>query len=243
MLGLSVLYLGRGRSKIDLKPWLPYAVLAFLLLLPKLWEPLRQWIGWELAFPDMFGTSIRGAIKPLQSPLLPFVVVGLGVAYFKKSKSLYLREPLKKMGNVFVVLFPSVAIAQLMIYSGVTQPSMVRYIAEMMSALGQAYVVVSPFVGVMGAFITGSTTISNLVFSASQVETAVSLDIAPTTILALQLSGASIGNAICLFNIIAAASVANIKDYRSVLSNNMLPALTAALVVGLLGIGWMAIGN
>ena len=100
------------------------------------------------------------------------------------------------MGNVFVVLFPSVAIAQLMIYSGVTQPSMVRYIAEMMSTLGQAYVVVSPFVGVMGAFVTGSTTISNLVFSASQVKTAVSLDIAPTTILALQLSGASIGNAL-----------------------------------------------
>lgn len=242
MLGLSVLYLGRGKSKIDLKPWLPYGVLALLLLLPKLWEPLRMWIGWELVFPEMFGTSIRGAIKPLGSPFLPFVVVGLGVAYFKKSKSLYLSGPLKKMGDVFVVLFPSVAIAQLMIYSGETQPSMVRYIAEMMSAMGQAYVVVSPFVGVMGTFITGSTTISNVVFGASQLETAVSLNIAPTTILALQLTGASIGNAVCLFNIIAAASVASIKDYRTILSNNMLPTLLAALLVGLLGVGLVMAG-
>lgn len=242
MLGLSVLYLGRGKSHINLKPWLPYGVLALLLLLPKVWEPLRLWIGWELVFPEMFGTSIRGAIKPLASPLLPFVVVGLGVACFKKSKSLHLSGPLKKMGDVFVVLFPSVAIAQLMIYSGVSQPSMVRYLAEMMSALGQAYVVVSPFVGVMGAFITGSTTISNVVFGASQEETAVSLGIAPATMLALQLTGASIGNAICLFNIIAAASVANIKDYRTILSNNMLPTLLTALLVGLLGMGLVASG-
>ncbi|MFD2513488.1 L-lactate permease [Pontibacter locisalis] len=235
MLGLSVLYLGRGKRPVNLKPWLPYAVLAFLLLLPKLWEPLKGWIGMELVFPGMFGTTIDGAIKPLQSPLLPFLVVGMGVAFFKKSESLYLGELLMKIGRVFVVLFPSVAIAQLMIHSGVTQPSMVRYIAELMSSLGTAYVVVAPFIGVLGAFITGSTTISNIVFGASQLETAVALNIEPVTMLALQLSGASMGNAICLFNIIAAASVANIKEYRLILSNNMGPTLLATLLVGLLG--------
>ncbi|MDX5480406.1 MAG: L-lactate permease, partial [Hymenobacteraceae bacterium] len=235
MLGLSVLYLKKPKTRLDLRPWLPYAVLALLLLLPKLFSPLRNWIGWELAFEHLFGTDIRGAIKPLQSPLWPFVAVGLGVAYFKKSESLYLREPLMKVVNVFVVLFPSVAIAQLMIYSGVEQPSMVLYIARMLSQLGQAYVVLSPFVGVMGAFITGSTTISNLVFGASQLQTALSLEIEPTLILALQLTGATLGNAVCLFNIIAAASVANIQNYRDILANNLLPATLAALLVGLLG--------
>ena len=235
MLGLSVLYLKKPKTKLDLRPWLPYAVLALLLLLPKLFSPLRNWIGWELAFENLFGTDIRGAIKPLQSPLWPFIAVGLGVAYFKKSESLYLKEPLMKVVNVFVVLFPSVAIAQLMIYSGVEQPSMVLYIARMLSQLGQAYVVLSPFVGVMGAFITGSTTISNLVFGASQLQTALSLEIEPTLILALQLTGATLGNAVCLFNIIAAASVANIQNYRDILANNLLPATLAALLVGLLG--------
>ena len=239
MLGGGVLCLRQPGARLDLRPWLPYALLAVLLLLPKLWPFLRQWIGWELVFENMFGSGIRGSIKPLQSPFLPFVVVGLGVAFFRKSKSLYLREPLSKMGSVFVVLFPSVAIAQLMIYSGVAQPSMVYYIAELLSMLRQMYPLFAPLIGVLGAFMTGSTTISNLVFGASQQQAAESLGISTTMVLALQLAGATLGNAICLFNIIAAASVANIRNYKAILANNMLPTLLAALLVGFLGLLWM----
>lgn len=235
MLGLSVLYLKQKGVRVNLKPWLPYAALAILLLLPRLSGGLREWIGWELAFEDMFGTGIRAAIRPMASPLLPFMVVGLGVALLQKSKSLYLAEPLKKMLTVFVVLFPSIAIAQLMIYSGVTQPSMVRYISEMLSGLGAAYVVFAPFVGIIGAFITGSTTISNVVFGASQLETATALGIDPVILLALQLTGAGLGNAVCLFNIIAAASVANIQNYKAILSANMMPTVLAGLLIGLFG--------
>ncbi|MGY2133097.1 L-lactate permease [Hymenobacter sp. HD11105] len=241
MLGLAVLYLRQRGTTINLWPWLPYAVLALLLLLPKLLAPLRELLGWELAFADMFGSGIRGSLKPLQSPFLPFVAVGLGVAYFRRSPSLHLREPLSKMVSVFVVLFPSVAIAQLMIYSGVQQPSMIKYIADLLSRLGSAYPVLAPFIGVMGAFITGSTTISNLVFGASQQQTAASLGLSTTVVLALQLVGASLGNAICLFNIIAAASVAGIKNYKTILANNLLPTLLAALLAGLLGMAWLLI--
>jgi lactate permease len=238
----AIFYLRQGKGKLDLWPWLPYAVLAGLLLLPKLIEPLQRWIGWELAFPGMFGTDIRGAIKPLQSPLIPFALVGLGVILVKKSQSLHLAQSLRKTANVFMVLFPSIAIAQLMIYSGVTQPSMVQYISAMLSALGQTYVVFAPFVGIMGTFITGSTTISNIVFGASQVETAQALDIAVPTMLALQHTGAGVGNAICLFNIIAAASIANLQNYRGILANNMVPTLLAGLLVGLLGVGLVWLG-
>ncbi|MDX5437326.1 MAG: L-lactate permease, partial [Pontibacter sp.] len=154
-----------------------------------------------------------------------------------------LKEPLSKMVKVFVILFPSVAIAQLMIYSGVGQPSMVRYLAELMSMLGKAYPAFAPFVGVMGAFVTGSTTISNLVFGASQLETAHVLGLNPTMVLALQLVGATAGNAICLFNIIAAASVAGIKDYKAILRNNLLPTLLATLLAGLLGMAWLLLSG
>lgn len=217
-------------------------VLAGLLLLPKVAGPLQRWIGWELAFPNLCGTDIRGAIKPLQSPLIPFVVVGLGVAFFRKSKSLHLAEPLRKSVTVLVVLFPSVAIAQLMIYSGVTQLSMVQYLAELLSRLGPAYVVFAPFVGIMGAFVTGSTTISNLVFGPSQAAAAVSLGLDLPLLLAQQLAGASLGNAICLFNIIAAASIASLQNYRGILANNLLPTLLAGLLVGGLGLVLLLLG-
>ncbi|WP_187263825.1 L-lactate permease [Pontibacter beigongshangensis] len=237
MLILSVLYLRQGQTKIEYMPWLPYGVLALLLLLPKVVSPLRHLLGWELAFTDLFGTGLNAGIKLLQSPLIPFVVVGVGVALIRKSESWYLAEGMKKLLQVLVVLFPSIAVAQLMIHSGVEQPSMVSNISEVLSAMGGAYVIFSPFIGIIGAFITGSTTISNVVFGASQLETAQALQLEPTVILAMQLVGASMGNAICLFNIIAAASIANLKNYKDVLSVNMLPTVVAGLVAG--AIGWL----
>lgn len=235
MLILSIFYLKGKEGKINLQPWLPYGVLAILLLLPKLFSPLNRWIGWDLAFMDMFGSGLNASLRPLQSPLIPFILVGVGVALYKKSKSYYLAKSSVKLWNVFVVLFPSVAVAQLMINSGVHQPSMVNNIAELLSNLGSGYTLLSPLLGIIGAFITGSTTISNVVFGPSQLETANLLNLDPNTILSLQLNGAGIGNAICLFNIIAAASVANLRNYKEVLAQNMIPALLAGLLAGFLG--------
>ena len=235
MLVLSVIYLkGFGRD-LNLRFWLPYGVLAFLLLLPKLFNPLHRWIGWDITFNDMFGSSIDASLKPMQSPLIPFLVVGLGVVYFTKSKSFYLKDTFAKIFTVLAVLFPSIAVAQLMLNSGVTQPSMVSNISEMLASLGIFYPIFSPFIGITGAFITGSTTISNVVFGPSQLATGQSLNIPPAYVLALQLGGAALGNAICLFNIIAAASIANLKNYKDVLTYNMVPTLIGGLLLGLMG--------
>ncbi|AHM62279.1 L-lactate transport [Flammeovirgaceae bacterium 311] len=237
MLALSIWYLKRRDTRIDLSPWLPYLLLAILLLLPKLFNPLSRWIGWDVGFADLFGSGISTSFKPMQSPLIPFLIVGFGVALYKKSPSLYLGDAFKKILNVFVVLFPSIAVAQLMINSGVTQPSMIQYISELQSGLGSFYPLMAPFVGVVGAFITGSTTISNVVFGASQLETAQLLAMEPVVILSLQHTGAALGNSICLFNINAAASIANLQNYRQVLANNLLPAVCGTLLAGLLGLG------
>ncbi|MFT2010933.1 L-lactate permease [Pontibacter sp. 13R65] len=237
MLVLSVLYLREGKTKIDLKSWLPYGVLAVLLLLPKVFGPLRHVLGWELAFSDLFGTGLKAGIRLLQSPLIPFVLVGVGVGLLRKTKSWYLAEGMQKLLQVLLVLFPSIAVAQLMIHSEVTQPSMVSNIAHTLSAMGSAYVIFSPFLGIIGTFITGSTTISNVVFGASQLGTAQALQLDPTVILGMQLFGASMGNGVCLFNIIAAASIANLKNYKDILSINLLPTVAAGLVAG--AVGWL----
>jgi lactate permease len=75
-----------------------------------------------------------------------------------------------------------------------------------------------------------------VVFGPSQLETALSLQISPVVLLSLQLAGAALGNAICLFNIIAAASIANIKNYKEILASNLLPTLAGGLLIGLLGL-------
>lgn len=236
MLLCSIIYIKPRGTKINLIPWIPYAILALLLLLPKIFFPLSRWIGWELAFPEMFGTSISASIKPLQSPLIPFLIVGVGVTLIKKSKTIYIKDSLKKVVNVFVVLFPSIAVAQLMINSGVTAPSMMENIAAMMSRLGLGYTLAAPFIGAIGTFVTGSTTISNIVFASSQLQAANLLELPEVLILSLQHLGAGLGNAICLFNIIAAASIANISNYKEVLKLNLLPSIAGCALFGLAGL-------
>lgn len=234
MLLLSVLYFTRGKTNINAKAWMPYLVLVILLLLPKLIAPLSSLLSWQFTFNAIFNTNIDAALKPLQSPLIPFVLVAL---LFTRQKSYYaksLQTAGKKLVTVALLLFPIIAVAQMMLTSGVSQPSMINQVAEAFSHTGRGYVMLAPLIGITGAFVTGSTTLSNIVFGASHQFTAQLLSLDPAVVYAGQLSGASIGNAICLFNIIAACSVANIAAPNKVLMKNLLPCLVAGIVIGLI---------
>ena len=73
--------------------------------------------------------------------------------------------------------------------------------------LGLADVIVMAPLGALGAFFSGSTTVSNLIFGRTQLEAARALGLAPASVLALQTAAGSAGNMICLSNIIAGKSV------------------------------------
>jgi lactate permease len=73
---------------------------------------------------------------------------------------------------VFLILYPAIAISQLMVHSGTVRPGMVTYLSMLLQQTGPWYVLFAPLLGTVGAFITGSTTVSNLVFGAAQLETA-----------------------------------------------------------------------
>ena len=137
-----------------------------------------------------------------------------------------------------LVLFPSLAITQLMLNSGGSEfPSMIEEIAAVFVQSGEIYPLFSPLIGVIGSFMTGSTTVSNIIFGPVQYNAAQSLAFDPAIILGLQLAGASLGNAVCLFNIIAAAAVAGIDDFNAILKKNLLPVLLASLAIAALGYG------
>lgn len=112
---------------------------------------------------------------------------------------------------------------------------MVNYLAGMFSILGNAYIMFASFIGIAGTFITGSTTVSNIIFGPAQYETSELLNLNKSLVLTLQHCGAAIGNAICLFNIIAAATVVNLKTYKEILSNNIVPVLAVGLIIGMIG--------
>jgi lactate permease len=235
MMILSIIYLYRGKEKINLKPWLPYGLLILLMLLPKIIPALAEILAAPLIFENIFSSEISASFRPLQSPLIPFLIVGIGMLLINKNAKPEIKSLWEKILAVFVILFPTIAISQMMLHSGVSQPSMVNYIAALFGTMGTLYVFAAPFIGIAGAFITGSTTVSNIIFGASQLETSNIIGLNNELILSLQHAGASLGNAICLFNIIAAATIVGLNSYREVLKNNLMPTVFGGLLIGLIG--------
>jgi lactate permease len=89
----------------------------------------------------------------------------------------------------------------------------------------------------LGAFIAGSNTVSNLMFSAFQYGVAERLAMSTVTIVALQAVGAAAGNMIAIHNVVAAsATVGLLGREGSTLRKTILPAVYYLVVIGLLGL-------
>lgn len=217
------------------RPWIPYLLLVGLLLLPKIFPWLSQLLAYEMNFSSILGTGVNASLQPFRSPLIPFMISAIFALYRVKDFQINLKPVVSKTLAVFLVLFPSLAITQLMLNSGNGMPSMIESLAGVFVQAGNTYPVFSPLIGIIGAFVTGSTTVSNIIFGSVQYNAAISLNIQPEIILGLQLAGASLGNAVCLFNIIAAAAVAGISNFKGVLKKNLVPVLLTSLITSLLG--------
>ena len=241
MAGVSVAFIFKER-KINLRPWAPYGLLVFLLLLPKLIPPLADFLALKLSVEGLFGTEVRAGLQPLRSPLVPFLIATGFALYLVKDFQVELKPVFQKTGAVFLILFPSLAITQLMLNGGgEALPSMIDALAGVFVQSGGAYPLFSPMIGVIGAFMTGSTTVSNVIFGPVQFSAAQDLALSPPVVLGLQLAGASLGNAVCLFNIIAAAAVAGVDDFRGILQRNLLPVLLASLALAAVGYGLLSV--
>ncbi|MGK7394539.1 MAG: L-lactate permease [Candidatus Cyclobacteriaceae bacterium M3_2C_046] len=217
-------------KRILWKPWMPYLVLVSILLLPKIFPWLAEILAYDITFSSIYGTGVTASLQPFKSPLIPFLLAAVFALYQVRDFRVDLKPVFSKTFTVFLILFPSLAITQLMLNSGTEYPSMINALANIFVQTGPAYPVFSPLIGVLGAFITGSTTVSNIIFSSIQYTSAQNLNISPPLILSLQLAGASLGNAVCLFNIIAAAAIVGISDYSKILKVNLLPVILASLI-------------
>lgn len=79
--------------------------------------------------------------------------------------------------------------------------TMASWIAE---NVGHIYPLFAPSIGALGAFIAGSNTVSNLMFSQFQYSVADNLNISGIIIVSLQAVGAAAGNMISIHNVVAA---------------------------------------
>jgi lactate permease len=228
--------------------WLPYLLLAGVLVLTRLPQlPAGGFLRGllEISWLNIFDTGIHAQIFPLYLPGTALVITVLITLLIHRVGPGQLRTALGDSSTVllgagFVLLF-TVPMVRVYINSTVNElnlPSMPISMAEWVATyVGQVWPFFASFIGAMGAFIAGSNTISNLMFSLFQFSVAESLGISGALILGLQAVGAAAGNMIAIHNIVAAsATVGLLGREGAILRMNILPTLYYIIAAGLLGL-------
>lgn len=226
--------------------WAPYALLGLLLALTRFPElgidALLKKL--DFAWADIFGSGITATTTPLYLPGFILLVVVLVTALLHRMELRDLKaafvastKVLVGAGVVLVFTVPMVRVYINSDVNGAEMLSMPLAMAEWVAGnVGSVWPFFAPMTGALGAFIAGSNTVSNLMFSAFQFGVAERLAMSTVVIVALQAVGAAAGNMIAIHNVVAAsATVGLLGKEGATLRKTILPAIYYLLVVGTLG--------
>jgi lactate permease len=231
------------RSLSDyVKALIPYVIIFVLLIISRinLWNVGDILKRVQFSSTNIFGTTLEYTLYPFYSPGFFFLVaasISFGIYRLSRNHvSEIASEVFVKIIKTFVALISVLGIVQIIINTGYNDRGLSSFADQIVAILtktGFLWPVVSPFIGLFGAFIAGSSTISNLLFSSIQVETALILGFSPILGLALQAVGSAAGNMIAVHNVIAAASVVHLGHAEGkVFKHTLVPALGYALLAG-----------
>ncbi|KAJ8601526.1 hypothetical protein CTAYLR_008017 [Chrysophaeum taylorii] len=175
---------------------------------------------------DVYREPVSTTFEILYVPaFLPFFMVSVATLYvfgMISQTPLLLKKTWARTASVILPIASALVLASLMragVAADLSRP--------MMSSFGKAgWILVTPLFGVLGSFFSGSTTVSNLTFGSIQLLAADRLGLNKLHLLALQTVGATIGNCICLQNIIQAKAVVGLTTLESVfIKHTFKPAL------------------
>jgi lactate permease len=249
-------WLGTIEMKLDqltakpmsaLRAWLPYMLVGLLLVISRVFPEVSAALkAVMLNFPDLLGeTGVSANFQPLYLPGGILVTVVIATFFFHGMKLRDLGSAVKESSGVllsagFVLLF-TVPMVRILINSGVNAAElssmpilMARWVAD---SVGSIYPLLAPSVGALGAFIAGSNTVSNMMFSQFQFGVASSLGISSALIVAVQAIGAAAGNMVAIHNVVAAsATVGLLGREGSILRKTIWPTLYYVLFTGLIAL-------
>lgn len=229
------------------RAWAPYVLLAVTLVASRVSPEFKGFLkSVSLSFSNILGeTGVSTAIQPLYLPggILVFVALiavliqgrsaaPLVKAFGESSKTL--------IGAGFVLVF-TIPMVRIFINSGVNAAdlaSMPVTTANFAAGLvGSAFPALSATVGALGAFIAGSNTVSNMMFSQFQFEVAQTLTISSAVVVALQAVGAAAGNMIAIHNVVAAsATVGLLGREGATLRKTVIPTFYYLVMTGIIGL-------
>lgn len=213
------------------KALLPYMILVALLIIGKLVLG-KMGIPLALGFKHTFSLFNPGFI---------FVISGLLVIVIWREKLATIVSSIKKgFGGAiypFLVVFSMLAMVQIMINSGQNNSGILSAISLITKSFETVWLpFFAPFIGAFGAFMTGSVTVSNIMFGNLFYMASSNLSLNTSAILALGVVGAAAGNMIALADILTAEAVTGLKNSeRKVLKGVIIPCLIYLSIIGLIG--------
>ncbi|UER67763.1 lactate permease LctP family transporter [Borrelia sp. BU AG58] len=230
----------RNTAKVSLKQGffacLPYIlIVSFIIIVSPLFHSINKYLS-------SFKTILE--IYPGASPLYfkwitsPGVLIFLATILSYSIRSVPLIEQLKvfmltvkKMALSSFVIICIVSISRLMTHSG-----MIKDIADGISILtGTLYPLFSPLIGALGTFLTGSDTVSNILFGPLQTQIAENINANPYWLAAANTTGATGGKMISPQNITIATTTAGlIGQEGKLLSKTITYAICYIAISGVL---------
>ncbi|GAK02526.1 LOW QUALITY PROTEIN: L-lactate permease [Geomicrobium sp. JCM 19037] len=244
------LSLDRAPSGGQVEAWMPYVLVALILIVIKIdWLPFQDWIArTEIAVSSLFGTDIDISSVILDIPGMTLIAVSIICIWlhqlsFKQYWSA-VKTSFKTVSGAIIALLFSVPLVQIFINTDVNLSGLESMPLTMANWLanftGDLYPLFAPIVGALGAFVAGSNTVSNMMFSLFQFGVADELMMSPLIIVALQAVGGAAGNLICVHNVVAASASAGISGKEGTFIRRMMIPLTYYLVFAG-GLGMIAI--
>ena len=225
------------------KAWVPYMLIAVILVTTRIpafgLKTLLSSV--KITIPRILG--IEGLDYELAWAYLPGIIPFTLVAFLThflhgmtpaQTKRAW-QNTFQQISGAAVALFFGVAMVQLMLNSHVNTAgldSMMTTMARFMAAVaGNAFMFFAPFIGIMGTFVSGSSTVSNILFASFQYETALLLELPPVLTVALHVVGSAFGSMISFNNVVATcATVGMMGAEGRLIKRNLIPCLLYALM-------------
>lgn len=250
--------------------WLPYILCGIILVITRVpafgIKPLITHEMFNLGFTDILGeTGVKSSIAILNLPgTIPFIFVAVLTIFIHGMRkndeigtnkvSTAWKNAFTKMKAPTIAMLASVALVSIFKGSacstveiggiaGISMPmAMAQFLAGTFAPVWPALI---SFIGGLGSFITGSNTVSDMLFANFQWDAATALGYTPNqhfVCLALQGVGGAMGNMICIHNIVSACAVLGMIGHEGqILRKTWIPFVLYGLTVAVVAFVLMAI--
>ncbi|WP_051298034.1 L-lactate permease [Brevibacterium album] len=237
-----------GKRMPLVQAWAPYLIVVALLLLTRNIPAVKDFLAnvAVVSVEDIFGTGISQKMDLLYSPGFLFVLASIATYGIHRMTKRQIADAWglagRQIAGAAFALLCSLPMVRVFInsgpeFNGSGLESMPLTLANTAAeALGANWPVLAPFAGALGAFIAGSNTVSNVMFSQFQFSTGVNIGVSsPETVVAVQAVGGAAGNMVAVHNVVAAAATVGLLGREGdIIRKTVLPMLVYSLTAGCL---------